>query len=452
MALDRRYLKKHGNQWRVVIKVPERLREIIGKAHLVHPLHTDSLAVANREKFKHLAAMKATLQEAEREARRRAKLPADPLVEEALTWRAEMETTKAAAAVVHEFDDGAEETTFDVVASLLGDRIEEIARRDGRGSADTFIEIATGRGTPILAMIEAWIVERNMKPRQQIDYRRAVTKFEAWLTEKRLPPTVEACDRKTAGRYVAEAFIAKRANVKTANKDVSALSSYWRWLERKGYVSANVWREQALQKPKTAKVADKRPYTAEEMQRLFSGTPSPLLLDFMRIAALSGMRIEEIAKLKAGNVIEVHGVKVFDIVEAKTKAGVRQVPVHPDLAEIIERRLDGKAAGDPLFPELPIPPPGSAVERSQKVVKAFTAYRRKVGVDDTPEGARQSRVDFHSFRRWFITKAEQAENPPHFIEAVVGHKRQGMSLGGYSGGPLMDQFRRVVESVRLPSE
>ena len=92
------------------------------------------------------------------------------------------------------------------------------------------------------------------------------------------------------------------------------------------------------------------------------------------------------------------------------------------------------------------------MERSQKVVKAFTAYRRKMEVDDVPEGARQSRVDFHSFRRFFITKAEQAEKLPHFIEAVVGHKRLGMSLGGYSGGPLRAQFRAVVESVNLPQD
>jgi hypothetical protein len=44
------------------------------------------------------------------------------------------------------------------------------------------------------------------------------------------------------------------------------------------------------------------------------------------------------------------------------------------------------------------------------------------------------------------------EQPVQFIEALVGHKRTGMSLGRYSGGPLMQQFRAVVEAVRLPEE
>jgi integrase len=61
-------------------------------------------------------------------------------------------------------------------------------------------------------------------------------------------------------------------------------------------------------------------------------------------------------------------------------------------------------------------------------------------------------VDFHSFRRFFITKAEQAGQPPHWIESLVGHKRSRMSLGRYSTGPLIEQMRGVVESARLPAE
>ena len=43
----------------------------------------------------------------------------------------------------------------------------------------------------------------------------------------------------------------------------------------------------------------------------------------------------------------------------------------------------------------------------------------------------------------------QANNQPHLVEALVGHKRAGMSLGLYRGGPLVEQIRTVVESVKL---
>ena len=79
--LDKSYLEKVGRQFRVQMAVPARLRPIIGKAKLVVPLHTDSPALANLEKFKHVHALKQALAAAEVELRRRSKgTPADPLV------------------------------------------------------------------------------------------------------------------------------------------------------------------------------------------------------------------------------------------------------------------------------------------------------------------------------------------------------------------------------------
>lgn len=76
---DRLYLKRHGEQWRVDIKVPEKLREAIGKAHLVRGLGTSSLAEANRLKWPVVAEFKAEIEK----ARRTPKKPAvQNLVEE----------------------------------------------------------------------------------------------------------------------------------------------------------------------------------------------------------------------------------------------------------------------------------------------------------------------------------------------------------------------------------
>src|ERR1044072_1433094 len=42
---------------------------------------------------------------------------------------------------------------------------------------------------------------------------------------------------------------------------------------------------------------------------------------------------------------------------------------------------------------------------------AFGRYRRVLGVHEGVDGARHSRVDFHSWRRWFITAARNAGMP-----------------------------------------
>jgi len=430
MAADKTYLQKHGNQWRVVVKVPERLREIVGKAHLMHPLHTDNLTTANRDKFNIVAQMKAQLAEAERRLKQKASTLGDPLMDEAMEWR------DAPAGD----DDNAEAASL-----LLIERAEEIEDQEGHERAKAFADAARGVATPLLTMVDVWLAERIMKPRQVIDYRRAVTKFNAWLANNKKPTTLEGVSRRIAGSYITEAFVRAGVNTRTANKDISSLSSFWKWAERKGIVEANVWQGQSLAKQQTPKGLDKRPFTDAEMKALFTGNASPILRDFMSIAALSGMRIDEIAKLRVRDIVN----DCFDIVEAKTTAGVRMVPIHSGLKGIVGQRMTGKAGDDWLFPELPEPKPGSAVERSQYVVKAFTTYRRRVKVNDVPPGARQSRVDFHSFRRWFITKAEQAHQPPHFISALVGHKREGMTLGRYSAGPEVEQFRAVVEAVHF---
>jgi hypothetical protein len=78
---------------------------------------------------------------------------------------------------------------------------------------------------------------------------------------------------------------------------------------------------------------------------------------------------------------------------------------------MIEELVRGKNPDDDLLPGFPVPPSGSQIERSMPAVKAFTPYRRPLVVDERRAGKRRSLVNFHSFRRWFCTKAEQAGIP-----------------------------------------
>ena len=165
------------------------------------------------------------------------------------------------------------------------------------------------------------------------------------------------------------------------------------------------------------------------------------------MAALSGMRIEELCRLK---VRDCAG-GLFKITKAKTTAGVRSVPAHPDLCSIVAGRSAGKSLDGYLFDELTDPPAGSPRERSMPAVKRFSRYMRAIGVAVLVPGKRRSLTNFHSLRRWFVTKAEHAGQPETIIASVVGHKRQGMTLGVYSGGPNAAQFRACVKSVKLPA-
>ncbi|OCJ03437.1 hypothetical protein A6U85_28565 [Agrobacterium sp. 13-626] len=124
--------------------------------------------------------------------------------------------------------------------------------------------------------------------------------------------------------------------------------------------------------------------------------------------------------------------------------------MHPELLEIVKRRSKGKGPQEWLFDEL-------VDERDAGDVfgKRFRQYRLKLGVDDKQPGQRRSLVNFHSFRRWFITEAERAGVAESTISSssVVGHEegRKSITLGTYSDGPAWEQMRTCVTSVNLPA-
>jgi hypothetical protein len=292
---SKRYLEKHGNQWRVQVRVPPKLQGVMGKKKLVVPLHTSSLAEANLLKWDIVARLKAEIKAAERG------VVLDPaiLTEEAMRWREAILTEEPPVRTFVDEKTGELVEYEDPIApDLAQERAEEIEKEKGRDAAVTFYKIATGQATPITALIDPWLAERkDMKPRQQRDYRRAAERFHAW---KQKP--IEDVTRKVAGLYVAEAFISKKINPKTANKDISCLSSFWMWLVKRGHAESNPWERQSLSKKLMPKPT-KRAYTNEEMANLLSSTNDTLLLDLMKVAALSGMRREEIMLLRVSDTV-----------------------------------------------------------------------------------------------------------------------------------------------------
>lgn len=49
-------------------------------------------------------------------------------------------------------------------------------------------------------------------------------------------------------------------------------------------------------------------------------------------------------------------------------------------------------------------------------------------MNDKRPGQRRSLVNFHSFRRWFVTEAERAGIPESTILSVVGHEEGRRSI------------------------
>jgi integrase len=446
---DKRYLEQNGGKWRVTLAVPRDLKGKLG-TRLKRSLHTDSLTVANQIKWQVIGELKAEIDAARRGAAGVTK--GDALAREALALaaqRARALSHEEASDLDHAISERMEDLLGRPVAveQLPGEDAEPIYAPERVAAAAQFRSLAMGEATPMAIHHDRFIALSGNKARTKADDQRALKYLLAWCETSRVPPNLEAFTRKTAVRFVNDLpKLAEGRDATTLRKYLNRLSIYWKWLEAQELVTGDVWAGAYKLLPPPAKGPEERPFTDDEVTRLLKGEAPQKLHDLMRIGALTGARLDVIVDLKVKDC--AGGLFVFKPQKKETKE--RAVPIHPALVEIVERRTKDKEPEDDLFPEWPPSKGTSERERSFKASNAFTLYRRKVGVDETVPGKRRALVNFHSFRRWFITKAEQADQPESMIAAVVGHKRKGMTLGRYSAGPLVTQARRCVEAVRLP--
>ncbi|MDQ0475239.1 DUF6538 domain-containing protein [Labrys wisconsinensis] len=447
-AADTRYLEQKNGKWRVTLAVPRELQGKLG-TRLKRPLHTDSLAVANRIKWQALAELRAVIEHARNVTGKGA------IIREAIELAAYRSRARDPEEIAN-LDDAIVDRAIELQGPVVGSEEDvdggpvPIFDPEKERAALEFAEVAQGRATPIALYHPDYLNQSINKRRTKADDERSLRFLLAWCERERVRPTLQAITRKVAARFMDDlGGVAGGQSPVTLQKYVSRLSRFWQWLAKRDHVESNPWAGLRVEAKPTPHDELERPFTDAEMLALLNGAASPEMHDLMRIAALSGARLDVIVDLRVKDC--AGGMFVFK--PQKKETAPRQVPIHSELAAIIKRRAKGKAADDAMFPEWPAPRKvGSQRERSFKASNAFTAYRRQVGVDDVVPGKRRSLVNFHSFRRWFITKAEQADQAEGIIAAVVGHKRKGMTLGRYSAGPLLEQARRCVEAVRLPRQ
>lgn len=429
------YIEKRRRLFYAVLDVPVVVRDLLGgKRRFVQSLKTDDIHLAELRKRPLIAEWRRQIDEARRAL-------SDPLMAQAVELR-----NLPDSSFHQRHPDEDEDEAADVAAELRADEIKRHAERiettHGYDTATAFYRVAKGKDDALTVLARRWQSEGLVKAREKANREGVLRHFFGWMTRSQVPLTVASVSRKVAGRYVSEELVGR--NRATAAKYLSTLSSLWRWIISKGEASENPW--QGHQLPKQARGSDEREraFTDDEVRRLFAGNPDKLTHDTMMALALTGARIEEIASLRVKDIREGW----ITIAKSKTSAGVRRVPIHPALAKIMKARTKGKAHDDRVFHDMVSE--SKLGTNSAAFVKRFGYYRKRVGVGEKREGIRRSLVNLHSFRRWFITKAEQADIPPWVIASVVGHVRQGMTLGTYSRGPSDEQLQACVIAVQIP--
>jgi integrase len=194
------------------------------------------------------------------------------------------------------------------------------------------------------------------------------------------------------------------------------------------------------------------PFTAQQLETLFSAPmftgmrsehfwkdPGRVLVKQAHywiplIGLYSGMRRGEIIGLTRDTVYPIDGIYIFDILAAKSEAGVRQVPIHPMLIKLgLLEYVETIAPGAALFPDIL----GDAF--GKHFARLLQSRRIK-----------SKKLTFHSLRHTMVDALRAANVQEPLQKAIIGHS-DGTVTGQYgSGWPLPIRFE-AISKVSYPT-
>ena len=260
---------------------------------------------------------------------------------------------------------------------------------------------------------------------------------------------------------------------KTASLIFEPVKSFLKWAkEEDGLLTVNPAADikwQGVKGKKGAKL--RRPFNPDELAILFGSTvftgcqsqfrrfePGSHVIkdDRYWIALLgffTGARLGELIQLHLDDVVLDNGLPYIDLNEnskmgdpkhIKSSAGVRQIPLHPNVLELgfgdfIEKRRSWKHASKRVFSRIAFGTDGQA---STQFSKLFGRMLDKVGLGDPS-------LTFHSFRHGMEDMLRNASLPQYTIDAIMGHS-DGKVSSLYGNGPSLELKANAINQIVLP--
>ena len=298
-------------------------------------------------------------------------------------------------------------------------------------------------GIPLALFVNSWLKDEypTSKARTLQEARSAIDKVIEYF------PTLDDLTIRNRQRWIKAETRAK----KTVQKHMGFVRSYYNWLKANQHVGAsevNPFHLDDIQWPK--RLAEKQsylPFSVSDVVRLRQAAQEigdTVLEQYIDIAQWTGMRLAEIAQLSAQeSIVTVDGIECLKVKEdAKTKAGSgRLVPIANTLATRVSLQ------------QLPSPPAPKLNKKTNKLV-AYEAQDvgKRFGRLKTKMGYGKQHV-FHSIRKTAATVFEQAGVPEGVTADIVGHEKQTITYGLYSGGTSVKQRQEaIVEFEKLMLE
>jgi integrase len=264
-----------------------------------------------------------------------------------------------------------------------------------------------------------------------------------------------------------------RITAVTVTGILARCKSLFRWARKHEFCATNPAEVLSVTQPKQKKgQRSRRPFKALELKQLFS---SPLFTGCRAasrrfepgvvvvrdayywlplLGFFTGARLGELVQLGFDDFevdgptphisINEDGGTDAEIKHVKTDAGVRLVPLHPELlalgfGEFVKHRLKVRGKRQRLFWEIAYGADGQA---SSTFSKWWGRAMDKMGLDDPA-------LTFHSFRHTAEDFFKTSLTPKYIIDQIIGHSDQ-TAAGDYGVGVDIVTTSEVVNGLKLP--
>ena len=427
-------LQKIGDTYHALVMVPKDVRSIIGRSKFIRSTKHKSLKNAQIAAAPWVAEWWQQIQQARENPdaalERMAKL---------MALKKEQEAYKEYVYVEHGIEpDGTPSSRGWTEAEHTIDYyLDGLDQNTKPSDVKRMKELYYGlEGIPLGLFIDSWLDDNySNKPHKTIqEARTAVNRvIEYFPTLADL--TIRNRDKwlKTETRAVA-----------SVQKTIGFVRNYYKWLKLNQHVGASEANpfvaDEIMLSQKLKEKEEYKPFEMFELAEIKQAVRDmgdERLLRYIEIAQWTGMRLAEIAQLSGKSIITRDGVECIRVKDdAKTKAGSgRLIPIAKTLADRVSLK------------ELPDPPPPVLNKRTKKLVPyAGVDVGKKFGRLKTKLGYGPLHV-FHSIRKTCTTHFEQAEVAEGITADIVGHKKQTMTCGLYSGGTSVEQRKEAVDAM-----
>jgi integrase len=413
--------ERHG-LWYAVVTIPKHLREALGAVKFIQSLKTHNKQEAQLKAYPLITRWKAEIA--------KAKGNTSAVFDEALMWKRDI----AAADPGDEDNHG----TVKPIIDALVERAEALAVIHGQTKAADFYNAAMGLRTPLGPLHDEWKQQLDLAPKTMDQMNRDVVKF---VTHFKV---LEAITPRAVKLWV-DGLALEGSTHSSLDRILKSCKNLWMYLRKSSQIKLDEpdpfsgvmsLIPTKVTRNRQGRVAFNPDDLAKIYQAAITNKDQPLA-DIIALGAYTGARINELACLK---VVDVTGKQSLMITDSKTKAGIREIPLHPVLFDMVDR-LCREAKSEYLIP-------GDASNqynnRGDVLGKRFGRLKKSLGFTAGSEV-------FHSIRKTLITLMENAGVAEGIAADIVGHEKQTMTYGLYSMGSMLEIKRDALARATYPA-